>query len=121
MLASPTSISHSKPLTFDLDDTSINVEQDVQCSFTRKTESAVCTMSENLAYEGRSTSTVTTKSFLPRDIVWKPATVTAGLSKFNFPQAAETPDAATCPHRPITTAAPLGAAATIAVTALFQG
>ncbi|KAJ5132540.1 hypothetical protein N7448_006698 [Penicillium atrosanguineum] len=119
IIAGPATLSYSKPLPVVLGYTTVTVTQDVQCSFTHKTESAVCTNSENLTYKGESTSTVTTKTVPASDITWMPVTVTAGLSKLNSPQATETADAAVGPHRPMITAAPLGAAAALAVAALF--
>lgn len=119
IIAGPTTLSYSKPLPIDLGGTTVTVTQDVQCSFTHKTESAVCTNSEYVSYDGQSTSTVTTKSVPTNDVFYKPITVTAGLSKFNSPQATEAPNAAAGSHRPLVTAAPLGAAAALAAAALF--
>lgn len=119
LIAGPTTLSYSKPLPVDIGGTTVTVDQDVQCSFTHKTESAVCTNSEYISFKGQSTSTVTTKSVPTSDVFYFPVTVTAGVSLFNSPQATQAPNAAAGAHRPMVTAAPLGAAAALAAAALL--
>ncbi|KAJ5736392.1 uncharacterized protein N7483_001517 [Penicillium malachiteum] len=124
MIAGPTTLSYYKALPVDMEayDATVTVTQDVACSFTHSTESAVCTETEWVSYAGESTSTTTTKSYATNDIFYIPITVTAGLDKLNSPQATETSsssNAAGAPHRPLATAAPLGAAAILAVVGLF--
>ncbi|KAJ6021445.1 hypothetical protein N7540_006949 [Penicillium herquei] len=122
MIAGPTTLSYYKALPVDLVayGATVTVTQDVACSFTHSTESAVCTETEWASYEGESTSTVTTKSFATDDIFYKPITVTAGLDKLNSPQATETSSSSNAAgDRPLATAAPLGAAAIMAVVALL--
>lgn len=119
ILAGPTTLSYSKPLPIDIGGTIVTVNQDVQCSFTHKSESAVCTGSEKVSFEGHHTATVVTKSIPTQDVTFMAITVTAGLSKFNSPQATQAPNAAAGSQHPMVTAAPLGAAAALAVAALL--
>lgn len=119
VVAGPTTLSYSKGLPVVIYGQTITVTQDAQCSFTHMSESAVCTNSEHVSYSGHSTSTVITKSIPASDVFYQPLTVTAGLDKFNSPQATKAPAAAAGPHKPMITAAPLGAAAALAVAAMF--
>lgn len=119
LIAGPTTMSYSKPLTVEVYGHTATVSQDVQCSFTHKSESAVCTNSEYVSYSGQSTSTVITKSIPTEDVFYYPVTVTAGLSLFDSPQATQTPNAAAGAPHPMVTAAPLGAAAVLAAAALL--
>ncbi|KAJ5728207.1 hypothetical protein N7493_004537 [Penicillium malachiteum] len=119
VVAGPTTLSYSRSLPVEAYGATVAVTMDVACSFTHSTESAVCKATEWASYEGQSSSTSTTMSYATNEVVYKPLTITAGLDKLSSPQATETPNAADAPHRPLVTAAPLGAAAIIAVVGLL--
>lgn len=119
MVAGPTTLSYSRPIPFQFGSATYTVQNDLQCSFTHKTESATCTGSVSISYGGQSTSTVATHSIPTSDIWYQPLTITAGLEKLNSPQATQAPGAAPAPRQPMVTAAPLGAAAALAAAALF--
>ena len=119
LLAGPTTLSYSKPLPISVYGTTVTVDQDVHCSFTHTSESAVCTDTQSMSLDGQSTSTVLTTSIPSKDVFYYPITITAGVSKFNSPQATQAPNAAARAHHPVVTAAPLGAAAALAAAALL--
>ncbi|KAJ5722691.1 hypothetical protein N7488_000726 [Penicillium malachiteum] len=119
VIAGPTTLSYSRVMSVEVYGDIGTVTMDVGCSFTHSTESAVCKATEWVTYEGESSSTSTSISYATDEVVYKPLTITGGLDKLSSPQATETPNAADAPHRPLVTAAPLGAAAIIAVVGLL--
>ncbi|KAJ5601577.1 hypothetical protein N7510_011111 [Penicillium lagena] len=119
LIAGPTTVDIQRTLPFELDGVTVSLTDGLACSFTRKTESAQCTIKATASYDGSSSATTITSSIATDQVTHFPLTVTGGLSLFNSPQATETPDAAAGPHHPLITAAPLGAAAALAAAALF--
>ncbi|KAI9044158.1 uncharacterized protein KD926_001982 [Aspergillus affinis] len=102
-------------------DNGVTVTRELQCSFTSFSESAGCSLSYEATgkMDGTSYSTGTTSSstFGTDKVDYYEMPVTAGLSSFTAPQATETPDAARAagPARALITAAPLAAAAAVAI------
>lgn len=102
-------------------DKGVTVTRDIQCSFTSYSESAGCSISYQATgkVDGTSYSTGTSSSstFKTDQVDYYQMPVTGGLSSFTAPQATETPDAARAvgPARALITAAPLAAAAAVAI------
>lgn len=119
VIAGPTTVSFSQTFPIYIYGETLSVSENVACSFTHTTESAECTIAAAVTSGGASTTTTTTKSIPTNDVYYRSITVTGGLSLFNSPQATQTPGAAAGPARPLITAAPWGAAAAVAVAALF--
>ncbi|KAJ5832503.1 hypothetical protein N7474_000814 [Penicillium riverlandense] len=96
----------------------------IDCTFTSSSLSASCSANykatgtiEGLSY---STSTAVSTSSIPTDsITYLAMYITAGAKSFTEPQATQTPGAAFAAAKPLITAAPLGAAAAVAIAALF--
>lgn len=134
LIAGPTTLSYSTRGLADLVSATVTITQDVKCSFTHKTESAVCIQTTAASFEGLSTTATATVSVPTGDVTYWPLTVTAGLSKLKSLEASVTPnasassqrpqvtqssDAAAVLHQPLATAAPLGVAAALAVATFF--
>lgn len=102
-------------------DDGVTVNRNIQCSFTRTIESASCSFSYEatgkLSGTSYSTGTKMSSSFPTDKVGYYGMAVTGGLSSFTAPQATETPGAATTagPARALITAAPLAAAAAVAL------
>jgi hypothetical protein len=125
MFAGPDTLSYSKTLTAEIEGYTGIVGEDVQCSFTHSTESAVCTfnMDVTVSVDGITTSTMTTTtiSYPEKSVVYDKLTVVGtatGVSVASGTGASST-DAAAGLHNVQATAVPLAAAAAIAVAALF--
>jgi hypothetical protein len=119
IVAGPTTLSFSQTFPVEVYGFTMSASENVACSFTHTSESAVCTVTAAVTSGGQSTSATSTKTIPTNDVFYKPITITGGLSLFNSPQATEIPGAAAGPHRALVTAAPLGAAAALAAAALF--
>ncbi|PLB45188.1 hypothetical protein P170DRAFT_440325 [Aspergillus steynii IBT 23096] len=102
-------------------DNGVTVTRDIQCSFTSFSESAGCSFSYQatgkISGASYSTGTSSSSTFATDQVGYYKMPVTAGLSSFTAPQATETPDAARAvgPARALITAAPLAAAAAVAI------
>ncbi|KAH8431849.1 uncharacterized protein LDX57_009500 [Aspergillus melleus] len=102
-------------------DDGVTVTREMQCSFTSFSESASCSMSYEatgtMSGTAYSTGTTSSSSFSTDQVGYYAMKVTGGLSSFTAPQATETPDAARAagPARALITAAPLAAAAAVAI------
>jgi hypothetical protein len=100
----------------------ISVVVDHYCQITGST-SAVCTNSvyESVSVNGESStsSVVETLTFGAADIATLTITATAGVSKFNQPQATQNPGAAPRPVVAQEAVAPLGVALAVAVAGLL--
>ncbi|RMJ23919.1 hypothetical protein PHISP_05226 [Aspergillus sp. HF37] len=104
--------------------TSVTAVREMDCTFTSSSVSASCSFSymasgtaDGYAF---TTSASGSTSKIPSDSVTHYALpVTAGISSFTAPQATRTPDAAAAPAKPVITACPLGAAAAVAIGAMF--
>ncbi|KAJ5806873.1 hypothetical protein N7474_010465 [Penicillium riverlandense] len=119
IIAGPTTFSTSLTSVFSGYGVTATVSENIACSFTHTTESAKCIVTIGVTSGDVTTARSSTKTIPASDVTYMPLTVTGGLSLFNSPQATEAPDAAAGPHRALITAAPLGAAAALAVAALF--
>lgn len=127
MFAGPNTLSYSKILTAEVDGYKGLIGEDVQCSFTHSTESAMCTfnMDITVSLDGVTTSsaTVMTVSYPENSVIYDKLTVTATATATGASVAsgtgASSADAAAGLHNIRATAVPLGAAAAIAVAALF--
>ncbi|KAJ6111571.1 hypothetical protein N7523_007632 [Penicillium sp. IBT 18751x] len=125
MFAGPDTLSYSKTLTAEIGGYTGLIGEDVQCSFTHSTESAVCTFNMDVTVSvddiTTSTMTTTTISYPEKSVFYDKLTVAAtatGASVASGTGASST-DAAAGLHNIRATAVPLGAAAAIAVAALF--
>lgn len=102
----------------------VTATRDLGCTFTSYSESASCSYTykatgtvNGLDY---STSVSDSTSNIPSgSISYYALPVTAGAPSFTAPAATKTPDAAAGPAKPLITACPLGAAAAVAVGAMF--
>ncbi|KAJ5198439.1 uncharacterized protein N7498_007556 [Penicillium cinerascens] len=124
MVAGENTLSYSKALTAELGGYTGLIGEDVQCSFTHSTESAACTFTMDVTVSSddvtTSTQTTTTISYPEKSVTYDKLTVaatTTGSSDASATGASSTDAAAG--HKPRATAVPLGAAAAIAVAALF--
>lgn len=106
------------------DGSAVTVTREVECSFTHSSESASCSFSyqatgSNDGVNYAVSTSASTSSFPPKSITWAEMEVTGGVASLTAPQATQTPGAAVVAAKPLITAAPLGAAAAIAVAAMF--
>jgi hypothetical protein len=103
----------------------VTITREWKCNLKSYTESASCSMSFKASgtVDGRgiSTSTSSSNKNLPRkQLATAGILVTGGISSFTAPQATQTPSgAAAAPAKAIVTAAPLGAAAVIAIAGML--
>ncbi|KAG2415027.1 hypothetical protein HFD88_006217 [Aspergillus terreus] len=119
VIAGPTTLSYARTMPVEVYGVTVSVGQDVACSFTRTSESAVCTVTADVKSGHISTAITSTQSFETDEIFYSPVTVTEGLSRLNAPQATGTSEGAAGAHRPLITAAPLGAAAALGAAAVL--
>lgn len=119
IVAGPTTMSVSTVVEHNLYGTMVTATLEGQCSFTHMSESAMCTETEKVDFNGHHTATTVTQSVPTGAISYYPLTVTAGLSKLNSPQATQAAGVAAGPAKPMITAAPLGAAAALALAAML--
>jgi hypothetical protein len=125
MFAGPDTLSYSKTLTAEIQGYTGIIGEDVQCSFTHSTESAICTFNMDVTFSvddlTTSTMTTTTISYPEKSVVYDKLTVVAtatGASVASGTGASST-DAAAGLHNVRATSVPLAAAAAIAIAALF--
>lgn len=103
----------------------ITVTREWKCDLKSYTESASCTVSYSASGTvdgtGYSTSTTTSNKNMPTDqLTTGGILVTGGIASFTAPQATQTPSgAAAAPFKAMVTAAPLGAAAAIAIAGML--
>ncbi|KAH8692023.1 hypothetical protein BGW36DRAFT_386840 [Talaromyces proteolyticus] len=103
----------------------VTATRDMTCSFTSISESVSCSFSYKATgtTDGQSYSTSTSISgtYPPDSVTYIALTVTGGLDSFTAPQATETPKGVAGPAaaQAMITAAPLGAAAVMALAAAF--
>ncbi|OQD67143.1 hypothetical protein PENDEC_c044G06508 [Penicillium decumbens] len=125
MLVGPNTLSYSKTLTADIEGYTALIGENNQCSFTSSTESARCTVTMDVTVSvddtTTSTTSTTTISYPENSVVYDKLTVAATATGASGASATGTSstDAAAGPHQARATAIPLGAAAAIAVAALF--
>ncbi|KAL5362853.1 hypothetical protein BJX96DRAFT_109841 [Aspergillus floccosus] len=104
----------------------VTATRDLECTFSSYSVSASCSLSyaatgswDATAY---STSTSTSTKNIPTEsVTFYALEVTGGVDSFTAPAATKTPDAAVAlpAAKPLITAAPVGAAAALAVAAMF--
>lgn len=124
LIQGPATYNFDASFTYSTHDMIATYTETADCSFTSYSESASCSWSVSATGSSSggnlASSTSSTNTNIPTDSVsyWK-LEVTGGVSSFTAPQATKTPDAAVAAAKPLITAAPLGAAAAVAVAALF--
>lgn len=147
LIAGPTTVRYCTTGHIDLVSVTMPITHDVQCSFTHKIESVVCSVTVSAYYEGVSSTTSTILSVSAGDVTYWPLTVTAGLSELSSidatttstaptatpststatpsgpisskqPEITKHSDAAACLRQPLAPAAPLCVAVAL-VAALF--
>jgi hypothetical protein len=122
MVSGPDTLSYSKALTAQVGGYTGLIGEDVRCSFTHSTKSAVCTyamdVTVSLGDQTTSTMTTTTISYPEKSVFYDKLTVTAAATGASATGTGSA-DAAAGLHKARATAVPWGAAAAIAAAALF--